>query len=57
MEIDMKGEETFKVGVHRRAGVGSRNNCYTFYVFKIGLRESNSQLGVCCVYARVGKAH
>ena len=57
MEIDMMGEENFKVGVHRRAGVGSHNNCCTSYVFEIWLRESTSQLGVCCVHARLGNAH
>ena len=39
----MMGVETFQVGVYRRAGVGSRINCCTFYVFEILLRESNSQ--------------
>ena len=57
MEIDMKGEETFQVGVHRGAGVDRRNNYCMFYVFEIWLRESNNQLGLCCVYARVGNAH
>ena len=56
MEIDIKGEETFQVGVHRRAGIGSRNKSCTFYVLEISLRKPNSQLGVCCVYARVGNA-
>ena len=51
MEVDTMGEETFQVGIHRRA-IGSRNNCCTLYDFEISSRESNSVLGVCCVYAR-----
>ena len=55
VEVDTMGEETFQVGIHRRA-IGSRNNCCTLYDFEISSRESKSKLGVCCVYARVGKA-